>query len=505
MNGTLFRLSSSLTYRCRPTISVITNRVAIRGNEYPWSHRNYVVSQPSHRTNVSKGGDPDKAEEEERKRENLGTSHSKFISEAKQSDSWEDYEGSSSKQQKGGISESELKDLEAGRGKLSPTSTHLFKLMLPLPSLSNPKSRQKTMEGRNEERSSPPTVFLLHPSQPLSHVSRLIQASLPATQTSLKLPTVTFESEESEDAGGKRVQWSDSTDVGDFVKEAARSSELLVVLTPDEKGIGLAPQNNTEGELKSTSPSQMASQTTTKSPDNDAKSNTDPFEPVIIPVAVPSFEERTRFLRRRLEAVRRELRGMQDLKDLCDREARKGAKRLAVGGFAILVTYWIAVFRLTFFTELGWDFMEPVTYLTEFLFIMGGYIWFLRQGREVSYSSILNRSVSTRQQNLYAARGLDIERWVELVTDEKALKKEIERIREDYDAGWKESRKDRVETGESALEDKPNKQTSKEEVDGSILDKTLAKSTSKPSGKDVDESEVVEKRREQIRREEDTV
>ncbi|KAG8916439.1 hypothetical protein FRC02_003947, partial [Tulasnella sp. 418] len=204
-------------------------------------------------------------------------------------------------------------------------------------------------------------------------------------------------------------------------------------------------------------------------------------------------------------AVRRELRGMQDLKDLCDREARKGAKRLAFGGFAILVTYWIAVFRLTFFTELGWDFMEPVTYLTEFLFIMGGYIWFLRQGREVSYSSILNRSVSTRQQNLYAARGLDIERWVELVTDEKALKKEIERIREDYDAGWKESRKDRVETGESALEDKPNKQTSKEEVDGSILDKTLAKSTSKPSGKDVDESEVVEKRREQIRREEDTV
>lgn len=63
---------------------------------------------------------------------------------------------------------------------------------------------------------------------------------------------------------------------------------------------------------------------------------------------------------------------------------------------------------------------------------------FLRQGREVSYSSILHQSLSTRRRALYASKGLDIERWADLVTEQKAIEKEIERIREDYEGGWKE-------------------------------------------------------------------
>jgi hypothetical protein len=72
-----------------------------------------------------------------------------------------------------------------------------------------------------------------------------------------------------------------------------------------------------------------------------------------IRVDVPTFVDRTRFLRRRLEVVGREMQEMEGLKKLCDREAHRGARRLALGGFGVLVTYWGTVARLTFW-DLGW-------------------------------------------------------------------------------------------------------------------------------------------------------
>lgn len=70
-------------------------------------------------------------------------------------------------------------------------------------------------------------------------------------------------------------------------------------------------------------------------------------------VEVPSFADRTRFLRRRLEAVEGELSAMEILKRRCDAEAHRGARRMAVGGLAMLIVYWGAVARLTFW-DLGW-------------------------------------------------------------------------------------------------------------------------------------------------------
>lgn len=70
-------------------------------------------------------------------------------------------------------------------------------------------------------------------------------------------------------------------------------------------------------------------------------------------IEVPSFYDRTRFLRRRLEAIEEELERMDALKGRCDAEAHRGARRMAVGGLAMLVVYWGAVARLTFW-DLGW-------------------------------------------------------------------------------------------------------------------------------------------------------
>ncbi|KAG9035885.1 hypothetical protein FRB95_010288 [Tulasnella sp. JGI-2019a] len=422
-------------------------------------------------------------------RDSLKTEHSKFIAEAHQTKGWIDSDGSPGKLES-----------KSREGRLLPTSSHLFKLVLPLPGL---RPAEKNGPAAPLER-PPPTVFLLHPSQPLSHIARLIQASLPSPTDgpqpyTPRLPTVSFQNLEDDDNTGHQSphQWADSTDIGDFVKEAVHSQEFTIVITPDKAS------NTAQLAYNDEQPPSSASSGTT--PVHN-KEDSNAFAPLEIPVSVPSFDERTRFLRRRRERLQKELKGMQDIKDMCDTAARKGARRLATGGFLILLTYWIAVLRLTFFTHLGWDFMEPVTYLTEFLAIMGGYAWFLRQGREISYTSILNQSVSTRRRALYTSKGLDIERWAELVTEEKAINREIEKIREDYEGGWKEGKKAKVEVEKakpSAADEPEVKEGVKEPATethpgDALLDEALLKEKAANGKADPAEERAVEIKREKI-------
>lgn len=64
------------------------------------------------------------------------------------------------------------------QGHLAPTSTHLLKLILPLPT-SSPSFKWNSDPTKTGTQNPQPTAFLLHPSQPLSHLSRLIAGSLP--------------------------------------------------------------------------------------------------------------------------------------------------------------------------------------------------------------------------------------------------------------------------------------------------------------------------------------
>ncbi|EPQ50546.1 hypothetical protein GLOTRDRAFT_123551 [Gloeophyllum trabeum ATCC 11539] len=314
--------------------------------------------------------------------ENTNVSHAKFIAEASSSSKWKEGQEKGSKG-KGGMQPTgeDFDTLAEGKGKLSPTSSHLFKLILPLGSLN-------VLANTTHATPPPPTVFLLHPSQPLSHAGRLIAASLaPAS------PDIAFRSRNS--TRGQMFQWSDATDVGDFIRDAARQAEFEICITVPKSG---------EGEAEET----------------------------VIKVEVPTFADRTRFLRRRLDAITRELERMEGLKRECDREAHRGARRVALGGFAMLVVYWGAVARLTFW-DYGWDIMEPITYLSGLSTVILGYLWFLFQGREVSYSSVLHQSISARRDALYKARGFDIDRWVDLTNEARAIKREIGKIAEDYE------------------------------------------------------------------------
>ncbi|CAE6445223.1 unnamed protein product [Rhizoctonia solani] len=323
----------------------------------------------------------EKAVEHDAAQENLYVGHSRFIAEAERGDKWAAGVGNSKKGGDEGTGE-EVEDIPEGKGRLSPTSSHLFKLIVPIPTAT--------------EKTPPLTVFLLHPSQPLSHVSRLILASLPpdtSPTTSIAFQSIPHK------PNTREIQWSDSTDIGDFVKEAAQNREFAIIISPK---------------------------------------SSDPEDEVRIHVLVPSFRSRTRFFRQRLQSVSNELSKLEQVKRECDDIAHRSAKRLAVGGFAMLVVYFAGVARLTFW-DLGWDIMEPVTYLSGLTWIICGYLWFLYQGmtrREVSYSSLLKQSISTRRMRLYESKGFDLDLWADLVSEEKQLKREIHKIADDYNIRW---------------------------------------------------------------------
>jgi hypothetical protein len=95
--------------------------------------------------------------------------------------------------------------------------------------------------------------------------------------------------------------------LGDFIQEAAKDSKFIVVL-------------HEEGQDKQ-----------------------------ITPIRVPTFKERTQFLRNRLQTVTKEMQSLLDVKTQCDDLALQGAKRAAIAGFGGLAAYWGVVYYLTFY------------------------------------------------------------------------------------------------------------------------------------------------------------
>ena len=124
------------------------------------------------------------------------------------------------------------------------------------------------------------------------------------------------EAEPAKNSDRRFVRWSSSTEIGDFIRDAARGKEFAVEI---------------EGAPKE------------------------------IRVGVPSFNDRTHYLRTRLRKTSKKILDMAEVKKECDIAAHKGAQRVAMGGFGILLGWWFMVYQLTFKTDLGWDTMEPVT------------------------------------------------------------------------------------------------------------------------------------------------
>lgn len=205
------------------------------------------------------------------------------------------------------------------------------------------------------------------------------------------------------------VRWSQATEVGDFIRDAARAQEFIITIEGAPSGLGQ------------------------------------------IRVGVPSFHERTYFLRIRLRKLSRQIQGIAKIKHECDELAHRGAQRVAMGGFGILAAWWYMVYKLTFETDLGWDTMEPVTYLVSLSTLMAGYLWFLYHNREISYKSALDFTVSARQRKLYQQHNIDLQLWESLIGEGKTLRREIKGIAAEYDVEWDERADEQDERVTEAL------------------------------------------------------
>ncbi|TVY51464.1 Calcium uniporter protein 6, mitochondrial [Lachnellula cervina] len=380
------------------------------------------------------------------------------------------------------------------KGKFLTTPSRLMKLILPL----------TTLDKNSDRKDIEPLALLVHPQQPLSYLERLIQSELPMIKTKdgkEKVPDVFFRAEDSAqdeikadtreydedddvqehqehgsdeqmvdgkkmklgkiesgskdteakketqieaglrggpgeggvesysgrgressstDGEKKFVRWSSSTEIGDFIRDAARGKEFAVEI---------------EGASKE------------------------------IRVGVPSFNDRTHYLRVRLRKTSRKLATLTTLKKECDELAHRSAQRIAMGGFGVMLTWWLAIYHFTFQTDYGWDTMEPVTYLVGLSTIMTGYLWFLYHNREVSYRSALNLTVSRRQDALYQSRGFDLQKWEALIEEANALRKEIKSVAHEYDVEWDERSDEGTEEVHDALKQERAKNRSKREDD----------------------------------------
>ncbi|KAH8670267.1 hypothetical protein BGZ60DRAFT_450243 [Tricladium varicosporioides] len=393
------------------------------------------------------------------------------------------------------------------KGKLLTTPSRLLKLILPL----------TTLDKNDDRKSIEPLALLVHPQQPLSYLERLIQSELPLIKGKdgkEKIPEVYFRAEDS--ANDKITSSKQDEELGDATEEGtdkqvvdgkvvklgkisngSKSSSPLEKRDgfesnlrggPGEGGVESYSGQGREGSFSSSGEQKFvrwSSSTEIGDFIRDAARGAE-FAVEIegasneIRVGVPSFNDRTHYLRVRLRKTSRKLQDMASVKKECDELAHKSAQRLAMGGFGVLLTWWAAIYHFTFQTDYGWDTMEPITYLAGLSTIMLGYLWFLYHNREVSYRAALNLTISRRQNTLYEQKGFEVQRWEGLIEEANALRREIKGVAEEYDVEWDEREDEGSEEVHDALKEERQKNNvgdegSDEEESGTVKKKESEK------------------------------
>ena len=249
----------------------------------------------------------------------------------------------------------------------------MLKLVLPL----------TTLDRNSDRKDVEPLALLVHPQQPLSYLERLIQSELPSIRDKHgndKIPAVYFRAEDSlQDEIKLKTKAKDDEVGSEGERGSSRLEKTRIDGTLEQTGI-LSRSRRGEGNVETYSGSGRES----KSPESERNfvrwSTSTEIGDFIrdaargkefavevegagkeIRVGVPSFNDRTHYMRSRLRKTAQKMMDMATIKKMCDRAAHKSAQRIAVGGLGVLVGWWYIVYRLTFETSLGWDTMEPVT------------------------------------------------------------------------------------------------------------------------------------------------
>ena len=366
------------------------------------------------------------------------------------------------------------------KGKLLTTPSRMLKLILPL----------TTRDANKDRKDVEPLALLVHPQQPLSYLERLIQSEIPMIGEGgqEKIPSVFFRAEDAteEDIGSGTPAVEESEEQQDEKYEFENAEETKIGGKVERTGkikSSKAEQSSQDTEIPEDAqlPTHAHKETGPR-PEDESHPNFVRWSPSTeigdfirdaargkefavdiegappIYVGVPSFNDRTYYLRTRLRKTAKQISSLADIKKECDKLAHQGAQRVAQGGFCALIGWWGLVYYLTFKTDLGWDVMEPVTYLVGLTGLMGGYMWFLYHNREVSYRSAMNFTVSRRQSQLYEKKGFNLPQWEMLVEEGNRLRREIKMVADEYDVDWDESKDEYDEKVSEALREERKKE-----------------------------------------------
>lgn len=243
------------------------------------------------------------------------------------------------------------------KGKLLTTPSRMLKFILPL----------TTRDTNKDRKDIEPLALLVHPQQPLSYLERLIQSELPPMENG-QPPRVHFRAEDSgeEDMPTRSREAEEKKEKVDEAVESAEAGEAA--------GKALRTETGESGPGPSNRSNMMDSALPSEAEDGEVHTGEDPVHPHFVRwspsteigdfirdaargkefavdvensapiyVGVPSFKDRTYYLRMRLRKTGKRIAQMADVKKECDELAQKGGQRVAQGGFAGLVGWWVGV------------------------------------------------------------------------------------------------------------------------------------------------------------------
>ncbi|KAL8936311.1 MAG: hypothetical protein Q9211_004252, partial [Gyalolechia sp. 1 TL-2023] len=254
------------------------------------------------------------------------------------------------------------------KGKLLTTPSRLLKLIVPL----------TTIDHNTDRKNVEPLALLVHPQQPLSYLERLIQSELPTVTTARgveKVPAVHFRAEDSPQdeilpgktkIGDEKSESEDAADDDDLEEskfegktektgKLNRKKKTTHVARADGKepqqplgegsvesysGLGHeapdAPNNGEEKPFVRWSPSTEIGDFIRDAARGKEFAIEIEGAPHQIRIGVPSFNDRTHYLRQRLRKTSAQILELTAVKRECDIAAHKGAQRVAMGGAGLL-------------------------------------------------------------------------------------------------------------------------------------------------------------------------
>mmetsp|Transcript_1690 Transcript_1690/g.2994 ORF Transcript_1690/g.2994 Transcript_1690/m.2994 type:complete len:274 (-) Transcript_1690:262-1083(-) len=118
-------------------------------------------------------------------------------------------------------------------------------------------------------------------------------------------------------------------------------------------------------------------------------------------------------LEKELIDLRKQIQPFRSQLNEIDKRSQRVANMMARLGLGALCAQFGVIIYLTYF-ELGWDQVEPMTWLLGQSVILSGYAYFLFFKSEQSYAGMWNQTRAAYRNSLIKSNGLDLEKIVQL-------------------------------------------------------------------------------------------